>query len=111
VDKIEIDEAKETLTVTGDADPYDIIVNTRKAVQFAEVVSVGPPPKPEKDGQKKADEKKAIEKKADEKKPDKKAQDPAQAHTYNPYYWPAYERIPVVQIVRCDEPNPSCSIL
>ncbi|KAG2696197.1 hypothetical protein I3760_07G047400 [Carya illinoinensis] len=62
VDKVEVDEVKGTLTVTGDADPYDIIVRTRKTVKFAEVVSIGPPPAPPKqDGQKKpADEEEAC---------------------------------------------------
>ncbi|KAI3519225.1 hypothetical protein L1887_08252 [Cichorium endivia] len=59
VDKIEIDEAKGTLTVTGDADPYEIILRTRKAIKCVEVVTIGPPPAP----QKKPDEKKPPEKK------------------------------------------------
>ncbi|KAH1163552.1 hypothetical protein GYH30_001866 [Glycine max] len=46
VDKIEADEGKGTLTVTGDADPYEIIVRIRKAGKHAEVVSVGPPRDP-----------------------------------------------------------------
>ncbi|GAB4848543.1 hypothetical protein Ancab_003249 [Ancistrocladus abbreviatus] len=45
VDKIEIDEQKGTLTVTGEADPYKVTVRARKAGKFAEVLSVGPPPK------------------------------------------------------------------
>ncbi|XXG64846.1 hypothetical protein AAC387_Pa05g2690 [Persea americana] len=48
VDKIEIDAAKGTLTVTGDADPVDIITRTRRTGKAAEVVSVGPPPPPPK---------------------------------------------------------------
>ncbi|GFP83634.1 hypothetical protein PHJA_000506800 [Phtheirospermum japonicum] len=60
VDKVEIDGAKGTLSVTGDADPYAIIVKTRKTVKFAQVLSIGPPPKPE-------------GKKPEEKKPDNKA--------------------------------------
>lgn len=59
VDKIETDAGKGTLTVTGNADPYEIIVRTRKAGKFAEVVSVGPPPAPPKQGgPKKPDDKK-----------------------------------------------------
>lgn len=54
---MEVDGAKGTLSVTGDADPYDIIVKTRKVGKFAEVVSIGPPPKPQ-------------EKKPEEKKPE-----------------------------------------
>lgn len=46
MDKIEADEGKGTLTVTGDADPYEIIVRIRKAGKHAEVVSVGPPRDP-----------------------------------------------------------------
>ncbi|KAI3794238.1 hypothetical protein L1987_36867 [Smallanthus sonchifolius] len=45
VDKIEIDVAKDTVTVTGDADPCDIIKQARKVVKCVEVVTVGPPPK------------------------------------------------------------------
>ncbi|OAY83663.1 heavy metal-associated isoprenylated plant protein 43-like [Ananas comosus] len=62
VDKIEMDSAKSTLTVTGNVDPIDVIVRTRKVGRYAEVISVGPPPKP--------DEKKPDEKKPDAKKPD-----------------------------------------
>ncbi|KAI3450981.1 hypothetical protein Pfo_007646 [Paulownia fortunei] len=55
VDKVEVDGEKGTLSVTGDADPYEIIVKVRKAGKFADVVSVGPPPAPQKqDAQKKA---------------------------------------------------------
>ncbi|CAI9272333.1 unnamed protein product [Lactuca saligna] len=57
VDKIEIDGAKGTLTVTGDADPYEIILQTRKAIKCVEVVTIGPPPPPPK----KVDEKKPPE--------------------------------------------------
>ncbi|KAL8267639.1 hypothetical protein R6Q59_001437 [Mikania micrantha] len=45
VDKIEIDTAKDTLAVTGDADPYEIIVHARKVNKCVEVVTIGPPPK------------------------------------------------------------------
>ncbi|XP_068344047.1 heavy metal-associated isoprenylated plant protein 12-like [Pyrus communis] len=48
VDKLEVDAAKGTLTVTGDCDPYEIIVRTRKACKYAEVVTIGPPKPPEK---------------------------------------------------------------
>lgn len=43
------------MTVTGDADPYEIIVRIRKAGKHAEVVSIGPPPAPpqKQDAQKK----------------------------------------------------------
>ncbi|XP_008796016.1 heavy metal-associated isoprenylated plant protein 43-like [Phoenix dactylifera] len=46
VDKIEVDGAKSTLTVTGDADPIEVIARTRKVGKSAEVVSIGPPPPP-----------------------------------------------------------------
>lgn len=106
VDKIEIDAAKGTLTVTGDADPYEIIVRTRKAGKIAEVVSVGPPPAPPKqDGQKKPDDKKPTEKKPDDKKADHKAD----VHT--PHNCPICQRISYVQLDRWNEPNPSCSIM
>ena len=61
VDKIEADEGKGTLTVTGDADPYEIIVRIRKAGKHAEVVSVGPPQAPQKKDEKKPEEKKKPE--------------------------------------------------
>ncbi|XP_059645329.1 heavy metal-associated isoprenylated plant protein 43-like [Cornus florida] len=102
VDKVEVDEAKGTLTVTGDADPYEIIVRTRKAGKHAEVVSIGPPPAPPKQ-----DAKKPEEKKPDDKKPDQKAQ----AEIQYPYNWPMYQPMPIIQVVRSEEPNPSCSIM
>ena len=49
------------MTVTGSADPYEIIVHARKVGKYAEVLSIGPPPGPPKD--KKPDEKKPAEKK------------------------------------------------
>ncbi|KAK9062012.1 hypothetical protein SSX86_019196 [Deinandra increscens subsp. villosa] len=45
VDKIEIDTAKETITVTGDADPFTIITRARKVMKCIEIMTVGPPPK------------------------------------------------------------------
>ncbi|KAH7520001.1 heavy metal-associated isoprenylated plant protein 43 [Ziziphus jujuba] len=101
VDKIEIDAAKGTLTVTGDADPYEIIVRTRKAGKIVEVVSVGPPPAPQKqDAQKKPDDKKPEEKKLDPK-----------ADIHMPHNCPVCQRINFVQLDRWNEPNPSCSIM
>lgn len=73
VDKIEIDAAKGTLTVTGDADPVEIITRTRRTGKTAEVVSVGPPPPPPKPDAAGA-QKKAEDKKPEEKKTEKKAQ-------------------------------------
>ncbi|CAL5324360.1 unnamed protein product [Camellia sinensis] len=110
VDKIEADEAKGTLTVTGDADPYEIILRTRKTGKFSEVVTIGPPPPPPKDGPKKPDDKKPTE-----KKPDQKAQAQfqvqAQAHIHTPHSCPVCDRMAFVQVARWDEPNPSCSIM
>ncbi|KAL4577653.1 hypothetical protein LXL04_013764 [Taraxacum kok-saghyz] len=48
VDKIELDSAKGTLTVTGDADPYKVIIRATKAIKCVEVMTVGPPPPPTK---------------------------------------------------------------
>ncbi|KAA3463292.1 heavy-metal-associated domain-containing family protein [Gossypium australe] len=94
VDKIEVDAAKGTISVTGDADPYDIIVRTRKVGKFVELVSVGPPPAPPKEAQKKPEEKKA------ELKKDDKKTDP------NPQF-----HYPVVYMDRYNEPNVGCSIM
>ncbi|KAI3461937.1 hypothetical protein Pfo_018600 [Paulownia fortunei] len=105
VDKVEVDGAKGTLSVTGDADPYEIIVKTRKAGKYAEVVSIGPPPAP----QKQEEKKKPDEKKAEEKKPEQKPQPQIQIHT--PFTCPICERIPVIPMTRWEEPSPQCSIL
>ncbi|KAJ9172748.1 hypothetical protein P3X46_015958 [Hevea brasiliensis] len=102
VDKIEVDEGKGTLTVTGNADPYEIIVRTRKAGKHAEVVSIGPPPPPPKQGpQKKAE---AEEKKKEEKKTEQKAQ------IHDPLTCLQCQRIVVVPM-GYEEPSPSCSIM
>ncbi|KAL2348553.1 hypothetical protein Fmac_002553 [Flemingia macrophylla] len=110
VDKIEADEGKGTLTVTGDADPYEIIVRVRKAGKHAEVVSIGPPPK--QDAQKKPQENKKPEekKKPDPVKQDQKSPEP-QMHM--PYYYPPPPQRPVAVVYMngYQEPNPSCTIL
>ncbi|KAK7307518.1 hypothetical protein VNO77_40654 [Canavalia gladiata] len=112
VDKIEADEGKGTLTVIGDADPYEIIVRIRKAGKHAEVVSIGPPPAPPKqDAQKKPQENKKPEEK---KKPDpvNLDQKPDVPFAQMPYYYPPpYQPVTVVHMKRWDEPNPSCTIL
>ncbi|KDP44572.1 hypothetical protein JCGZ_22154 [Jatropha curcas] len=90
VDKIEVDEAKGTLTVTGTADPYDIIVRVRKAGKHAEVVSIGPPPPPPKQ---------------DAKKPEQKKPD----SVHYPPSCTQCQRIVVVPMGY--EPSPSCSIM
>ncbi|XVF62082.1 hypothetical protein PTKIN_Ptkin08bG0189100 [Pterospermum kingtungense] len=96
VDKIETDAAKGTISVTGDADPYDIIVRSRKAGNFVELVSVGPPPAPQKQ---------EPQKKADEKKPDPKSQ------IHNPETCPICRQMSVLYMDRYAEPNMTCSIL
>jgi len=102
VDKIEVDSSKETLTVTGDVDPYDVIHQARKAGKYAEVVSIGPPPPPPKqDGQKKQEEKKP-----EEKKPEAKA-----THIHPPCDCPICWQTAVVYAPRWEEPEPSCSIM
>ncbi|KAL0432095.1 UNVERIFIED_CONTAM: hypothetical protein Sradi_0835500 [Sesamum radiatum] len=107
VDKVEIDGAKGTLSVTGDADPYEIIVKTRKAGKFAQVVSIGPPPPPpqKQDVQEK--------KKPEAKKPqEKKAQETHETHIPFPAC-PIYDRIPIIPVTPWgrEDPNPHCSIL
>ncbi|XP_057806859.1 heavy metal-associated isoprenylated plant protein 43-like [Salvia miltiorrhiza] len=97
VDKVEVDGAKGTVSVTGDADPYEIIVKTRKAGKFAEVVSIGPPPKPQ---EKKPEQKKPEEKKADHK-----------PHDHIPFICPLCERLPVFPITPSEQPTPQCNIL
>ncbi|KAJ0039536.1 hypothetical protein Pint_28340 [Pistacia integerrima] len=93
VDKIEADAAKGTLTVTGNADPYEIIIRTRKTGKFVQVVSIGPPPPPPKqDGQKKPEQKAPI-------------------HLHNPYSGPLCDRMTVVHVGRHQDPTTGCSIL
>jgi hypothetical protein len=100
VDKVEVDAAKGTLTVTGNADPCEIIVCIRKAGKCAEVVSIGPPPEPDK----KPDEKEPDKEKPDEKEPDKKK--PCMPHNCL-----VCEIVATVPVGRWDEPNPPCSIM
>ncbi|KAL6011383.1 hypothetical protein ACLOJK_001829 [Asimina triloba] len=111
VDKIELDGAKGTVTITGNADPLEIITRTRKTGKLIEVVSIGPPPAPPKQdgggGQKKPEEKKPEQ--------DKKQQtdQKAQAQFLPPLHVPPY--CPVCDHMRThmetyDAPA-SCSIL
>ncbi|XP_026390511.1 heavy metal-associated isoprenylated plant protein 43-like [Papaver somniferum] len=140
VDKIEIDAAKSTLTVTGDADPYKIVVRARKSVRAAEIVSIGAPPPPPKpnDGKKPADDKKTgaggdkksggdgvkkadADKKADNKKPNNDGKKLQQKNTsmmvYEGYYPPPPIPQPqpynmYVQVVDpAYEPVSPCSIM
>ncbi|XP_044470634.1 heavy metal-associated isoprenylated plant protein 43-like isoform X2 [Mangifera indica] len=107
LDKIEVDEAKGTLTVTGSADPYDIITRTKKTGKFVDVVSIGPPPAPPKQPGKKTDEKKPEEKKNPEK-----AEDKGPVVHYPPYYiCPLWEGMAVVHVDPYPEPTFGCSIL
>uniref|UniRef100_M1DHS6 Metal ion binding protein n=1 Tax=Solanum tuberosum TaxID=4113 RepID=M1DHS6_SOLTU len=109
VEKIEIDGAKGTLSVTGNADPYEVIVRSRKAGKFAEVISIGPPPAPPKpDGPKKP------EQKGSKPEPDPQTM----AHMFGPppplmpSVCPCCQRSPhVVHVTRREEPTPQCSIL
>ncbi|KAJ1408851.1 Heavy metal-associated domain, HMA [Sesbania bispinosa] len=113
IDKIEVDEGKGTLTVTGDADPYEIIVRIRKAGKYAEIVSIGPPPAPPKqDAQKKPEENKKPEEK---KRPESANLEQTSHGPYlqipHNYYPPYYQPVAVVHMNRWEEPNPSCTIL
>ncbi|KAI4381730.1 hypothetical protein MLD38_007777 [Melastoma candidum] len=119
VDKIEVDPEKGTLTVTGAADPYDVILQARKASSrnYADIVSIGPPPKPE--PPKKPEEKKPENKKPEENKPEPRIQyHPVQYHAYgghSPYGYAvgpqmAYCHVPA-PAVEWEEPSPSCSIM
>ncbi|XAR73842.1 hypothetical protein NMG60_11007945 [Bertholletia excelsa] len=102
VDKIEVDEARGTLSVTGDADPYEIITRTRKAGKFAQVVTIGPPPAPPKQQQE-------GQKKPDEKKPDDKKSGHPYIHT--PYSCPICAHMALFPAAGWEEPSPSCSIM
>lgn len=136
VDIVEADVAKGILTVTGAADPYEIIRRTRKTDKCVEVVSIGPPSAPPKPTEQKKPEekkpqpeKKPPEKKPDEKKPDQKAQaqnqpqlqlqpfvpQPYLGNNYPPQYmghnYPICDRVAVVYVGRQYEPSPACIIM
>ncbi|KAF9609487.1 hypothetical protein IFM89_016573 [Coptis chinensis] len=106
VDKVEVDAAKGTLTVTGNADPYKIMVRTRKIQKTVEIVSIGPPPPPPK-----PDAGGAQKKPEEQKKPDEKKSEPK--HDFH-----NFQSCPVCQrmsthMVYTGEPNnaASCSIM
>ncbi|KAI3519224.1 hypothetical protein L1887_08251 [Cichorium endivia] len=111
VDKIEIDVAKGTVTVTGDADPYEIILRTKKAGKFVEVMTIGPPPAPPK----KPDEKKPEEKKPTEKKPEEnKPKENVQIHPYDihmPHDCVVCRQITMEHMNRWDGQDTTCSIM
>ncbi|XP_042482713.1 heavy metal-associated isoprenylated plant protein 12-like [Macadamia integrifolia] len=106
VDKVEVDAAKGTLTVTGKADPYQVAVRARKATgRYAEVESVGPPPDP-----------KAKQGDGDSKDGSEKAKpksDDHQQKCQQPLYLPSTSctRCDRLYIHIIDDPNVSCSIL
>lgn len=119
---------KGTLTILGDADPYDIIVRIRKAGKHAEIVSIGPPPgpaplppgpaPPKTDAAKKPAENKKPEEKSkpgDKDKPSPVSLDQISyvLYTQMPYCYPQYQGQPVavVYMNRWDEPNTSCTIM
>ncbi|XP_071724062.1 heavy metal-associated isoprenylated plant protein 2-like [Rutidosis leptorrhynchoides] len=106
VDKIEIDATKGTLTITGDADPYEIILRTKKVGKFFDVVSIGPPPPPPKpEAPKKPEEKK----KPDEKKAtENKAPEPYKAQYHMPDSCPICLHM---AMIRYEEPDPACTIM
>lgn len=105
---MELDGAKGTLSVTGDADPYEIVVKTRKAGKYAEVVSIGPPPKPQ-------EKKPEQPKKPEEKKPEEKKTEGNHQHQHvhhPPFMCPLCERVPGFPITRWEEPPPSqCNVM
>ncbi|XP_039020993.1 heavy metal-associated isoprenylated plant protein 43-like [Hibiscus syriacus] len=97
-DKIEVDGGKRTTSVTGDADPYEIIVRTSKVGKHVDlhegglrVLHVRPPPQPPKEPQKKPEEKKA-----EPKKDDKKTDPLIMPHFHNPLTCPVCHRMHVV---------------
>ncbi|XP_019182612.1 PREDICTED: heavy metal-associated isoprenylated plant protein 2-like [Ipomoea nil] len=108
VDKIEIDEAKGSLSVTGSCDPYEIIVKIKKTGKFMEVVSIGPPPAPPKqDAPKKAGEKKPEGKKAEEKKNGDEQIYPGYIYfPPPPLYYP-----PLEHVTQPQDSTPLCNIL
>ncbi|XP_041017433.1 heavy metal-associated isoprenylated plant protein 43-like [Juglans microcarpa x Juglans regia] len=118
VDKVEVDEANGTLTVTGDADPYEIILRTKKTGKYVDVVSIGPPPAPPKQDkdQKKPDDK-DQKKPADPKKPDDQKPVVQYIPMIPPYCYTPHHNCPVCDPTltvfydgRWEDPNPSCSI-
>ena len=94
VNTIDIDATKGLLTVTGEADPYEIIVRARKACKHAEVVTIGPPPAPPK---------KPENEKPEKEKPDKKVPSSDNCRMC--------QRFAVIHLDQWDEPNVTCSIL
>ncbi|KAH7658786.1 Copper chaperone domain-containing protein [Dioscorea alata] len=127
VDKIEIDVIKSTVTVTGDADPIEVIMRTRKAGKFAEIISIGPPPPPPKqtvEPVKKTEDKKVDDKKkTEEKKPTNtttKEKKPEVPLLPSPLPLPpplpaivihTQSTCPMCQHVGVHDPQPSCVVM
>ncbi|KAJ3694323.1 hypothetical protein LUZ60_009803 [Juncus effusus] len=103
IDKIDANSEKGTLVVTGDVDPIDVIVRVRKAGKRAEIITIGPPPKPEE--KKKEDEKKKAEEK---KKGEEKKKEP-QYFFHIPSNYPTCSHQPVVIVD--DYCHTSCNIM
>uniref|UniRef100_A0A0E0DJI0 HMA domain-containing protein n=1 Tax=Oryza meridionalis TaxID=40149 RepID=A0A0E0DJI0_9ORYZ len=122
VDKIEIDSEKGTMTVTGSADPVDVIERTRKAGKRAEVVTIGPPAasssKPTEQQQVKK-QAPAAEEKVYTAAAEKRAPEPpatvyvhyVPASTWSAPAWPSYEYEQSVVYHQQDHPPPACSIM
>ena len=109
VNTIDIDATKGLLTVTGEADPYEIIVRARKACKHAEVVTIGPPPGPSKKPEKeKPEQNKPGKEKTEQKKPQKEKPDTKVHSSDN---CPMCQRFAVIHLDQWDEPNVTCSIL
>ncbi|XP_078174450.1 heavy metal-associated isoprenylated plant protein 2-like [Carex rostrata] len=90
IDKIEVNSEKSTIAVTGNADPVDVVTRARKTAKWADIVSVGPPPKPE--------EKKNGDKKPEEKKEDGKNKEEQKKPLPNCMYAPVSYQRPVVVV-------------
>ncbi|CAK8539928.1 unnamed protein product [Lathyrus sativus] len=120
IDKIEVDEGKGTLTITGNADPYEVIVKIKKIRKNARVLSIGPPlipPPPKQDSPKKPKENKKPKGKPKEKpkeKVEEKTKPEAAVSQYMvmpPQYYNHAQPVAVLHMARWDEPDTSCTIL
>ncbi|XP_058775714.1 heavy metal-associated isoprenylated plant protein 43-like [Vicia villosa] len=120
IDEIEVDEEKGTLTITGNADPYDVIVKIKKIRKNAKVLSIGPPdipPPPKQDSPKKPKEKKKpkqkpIEKVEEKNKPEAEAEAVVtQYMVMPPHYYQHAQPVAVLHMTRWDEPDTSCTIM
>ncbi|XP_030497258.1 heavy metal-associated isoprenylated plant protein 43-like [Cannabis sativa] len=110
VDKIEVDGAKGTLSVTGNADPYKIIISARKVGKHADVVSIGPPPKPA-EPQKKVVVEEKKNSSDENKNKNKNKGNETEILIHNPHTCLQCETLVLVPMDRWNEPYPSCSIM